>query len=683
VVDFAALTRPVRVSARAVTAPPRQAAEVIALVSDLAQPIVLAGSWDAGEIVVAVDPIHLERQASDPFDVLDQQPTVVGPVAAGAVGGGWFGWFGFPAGSSAGERPPHALAFYPNVLRLRDGQWWDEALVGLLDDDVLEVRRQLLRERLAQAVLPVVQSYSLGPVRASRDRAGHAVAVERCIQDIRAGEIYQANICLTLLADFTGSSAALAADLLAALQPPYGAFAALGDVQVASASPELFLRRHGRQVRSRPIKGTRPRTGVDAELEKQRLAGSQKDRAENVMIVDLVRNDLSRVAEIGSVRVPELLDIVAHPGVWHLVSTVEAQLRAGVTDAQLLRATFPPGSVSGTPKHRAIDVIAELEERPRGVYTGAIGYASPAAGAEFSVAIRTAEIRGTQFSLGVGGGITVDSTPVQEWYECFDKAWPLLASIGGRIADPTSTRPAPDPRIGGGVFDTSLLHFGQPLERAEHLARLERSVYELYQLPLPAEATAALLQTPTNPERWQRQRIDVMPDGSVRITRSKVPAPVSVEGVPGQEAIVVRGDGFGGHKWSDRGLQLELEQAHPDCVVILGDESGLLESTRANVIAVVDGKLVTPPLDGRILPGVTRTVLLELARDLGIEIELRSPNPQQAQALATIGSVGGLRWIRRCSGLGVDVSYDDPGDVFRELSQRLVTRWTGGVTVPG
>ncbi|MCW2545748.1 MAG: Anthranilate synthase Aminodeoxychorismate lyase, partial [Mycobacterium sp.] len=258
-----------------------------------------------------------------------------------------------------------------------------------------------------------------------------------------------------------------------------------------------------------------------------------------------------------------------------------------------------------------------------------------------------------------------------------------LESVGGRVADRSSLRPEPDSRIRDGVFDTSLLHFGQPLERAEHLARLERSVYELYQLPLPAEAVAALLQTPHDPQPWQRQRIDVMPDGAVRIVRTPASAPLTLSDQIGEGAVVLPGDGFGAHKWSDRRIQAELEAAYPGCVVILGDDSGLLETTRANVVAVEDGKLVTSPLDGRILPGVTRTVLLELARDLDFGIELRPPDPQHSQALATVGSIAGVRWIHRCRTPNSEVIYDDPGDVLGELSQRLVARWTGGVTVRG
>jgi para-aminobenzoate synthetase / 4-amino-4-deoxychorismate lyase len=672
VVDLEALTRPVRVSARPIAVPARAPGDIVRLSRALTQPVVLTGQWAAGEVVLAADPIHVETGAGEPFEVLDRQPPIEGGIPDGAVAGGWFGWIGF-------QPSCHALGFYPNVLRRRRGQWWDEALVGIVDDDALEGRRRALRE-LVQSPAPDAAPYELGPVAASRDRTGHVVAVERCMQHIRAGEIYQANICLTLRAAFTGSAADLGADLVEALRPPYGAYVGLGDRQVASASPELFLRRAGRRVMSRPIKGTRPRAGVASGAEARRLAGSQKDRAENVMIVDLVRNDLSRVAEVGSVRVSGLLDVVAHPGVWHLVSTVEARLRAAAGDADLLRATFPPGSVSGAPKRRAVEVIAELEDGPRGVYTGAIGYVSPAAGAELSVAIRTAQVRAGGFSLGVGGGITVDSTPIQEWWECFDKAWPLLGAIGGRVADPTSRRSEPDPRAGAGVCDTSLLRRGAALERAEHLARLERAVYELYQQPVPPAAARALLQIDPGSEPWQRQRVDVAADGAVRVTRAPVAAPLPARAQAGLDAVVVAsGAGFGAYKWADRRRQQALEAAHPGRVVILGGPDGLLETTRANVVAVAGDRLVTAPLDGRILPGVTRTVVLELARDLGVDIELAAPDPRQAQALAVVSSVAGLRWIRRCD----ELRWDDPGELLRELSRRLVERWACGVTVRG
>jgi para-aminobenzoate synthetase / 4-amino-4-deoxychorismate lyase len=676
------MTRPVRLCARAVELPKLTSADVVRLAGHLREPVVLTGEWGAGDIIVAADPTSVVLDSQDPFGVLDDVPVLDRAAQAAAIGGGWFGWIGF-------DPSAHALAFYPNVLRYSGGQWWDEALLGLLDDAELEQRRGALVQALRAPVPPPV-AYRLGPVSPSRDLAQHAGAVERCIQHIRAGEIYQANICLTLQASFEGSASELAADLVSALEPRYGAFVAVGDTRVASASPELFLRRTGRHVLSQPIKGTRPRSGSDAGAEAARLAGSHKDRAENVMIVDLTRNDLSRVAEIGSVAVSGLLDIVPAPGVWHLVSGVQARLRDGVTDADLLGAAFPPGSVSGAPKARAVEVIAELEDGPRGVYTGAIGYVSPAAGAEFSVAIRTAQIdalKPARFRLGVGGGITVDSTPAQEWWECFDKAWPLLRAIGGRVDDPAAVRPPSDRRAAGGVFDTCLLRNGEPVEGAEHLARLERSLYELYQAPMPAAAAEALTssqRTSRQSATWQRQRLDVSPSGEVRISRSEVPPPIAVDEQQGADAVLVAAlTGFGPHKWSDREQQARLEAAHPGKVVILADPDALLESTRANVIGVVDGRLVTPPLDGRILPGVTRTTLLEIARDLGVEFRLEPLDPARAQALATVGSVAGMRWIRCCETEDGPLRWDEPGALLAELSRRLIHRWACGATVRG
>ena len=193
---------------------------------------------------------------------------------------------------------------------------------------------------------------------------------------------------------------------------------------VASLSPELFLRRTGTQVSSSPIKGTLP-----LHADPEQLRTSAKDVAENIMIVDLVRNDLSRVARTGSVTVPELLAVQPAPGVWHLVSTVAAQVPLDIRAAVLLAATFPPASVTGTPKARARQLLSQWEPARRGVYCGTVGLASPVAGTELNVAIRTVEFDadGTAV-LGVGGGITADSDPDAEWQECLDKAAPIVGA---------------------------------------------------------------------------------------------------------------------------------------------------------------------------------------------------------------------------------------------------------------
>jgi para-aminobenzoate synthetase/4-amino-4-deoxychorismate lyase len=427
---------------------------------------------------------------------------------------------------------------------------------------------------------------------------------------------------------------------------------------VASLSPELFLERRGRRVRSAPIKGTRPRPAdpVDAERQRAALLGSQKDHAENVMIVDLVRNDLGRVCVPGSVRVEALAEARAHAGVWHLVSEVRGLLRGGAGDADLVRAAFPPGSVTGAPKVAAMNVIAELESTPRELYTGAIGFASPLAGLELSVAIRTFEVHGKRVALGVGGGIVADSLPVAEAAECDVKAAPLLAAIGGtldqstpppRVSPPPPRRLAPRPVSrpgpGHGVFETLLVLGGRPVDLERHLGRLRSSVQALYGTEPPLGLAEELLAAAWGLEQ-ARLRVDVRP-ASRRLTAEIKSSPVKRREPPRLEPMTLPG-GLGAHKWSDRRL-LDALGAAADGEPLLCDLDGLvLESARANVFLVEDGSgIATPPADGRILPGVTRGRVIESARGLGLEVR-EEPfdlgRLARASEIFVTGAIGGV-----------------------------------------
>jgi para-aminobenzoate synthetase component I len=261
----------------------------------------------------------------------------------------------------------------------------------------------------------------------SLNREGFLRGVRTVREEIAAGDVYQVNLTRRLRAplprpgdDGTTDIAALGAALAVGNPAPFSAVVRLPDhgVAVASASPELFLARRGQQVWSSPIKGTAAtRDGFLA-----------KDRAENVMIVDLVRNDLGRVCEWGSVSVPSLLSVEAHPGLVHLVSTVEGRLRPGCGWAEAVQATFPPGSVTGAPKLAALESIRRLEPVPRGLYCGAIGWVdADRAEGELNVAIRTFWIEDDALHFGTGGGITWDSDPEGEWAETELKAQNLLA----------------------------------------------------------------------------------------------------------------------------------------------------------------------------------------------------------------------------------------------------------------
>jgi para-aminobenzoate synthetase component 1 len=260
--------------------------------------------------------------------------------------------------------------------------------------------------------------------RSSLDHDRYCAGVVAIREAIAAGDVYQVNLCRVLSAPAAHDAdvAALGAALAQGNPAPYSAVIQLPDhgVHVASASPERFLRRDGRTVESKPIKGTAATT--DDFL--------PKDRAENVMIVDLVRNDLGRVCEYGSVVVPGLCEIEPHPGLFHLVSTVRGELRDGVGWAELIGATFPPGSVTGAPKLAALDVIAKLEPVGRGPYCGAVGWVDADRGVgDLNVGIRTFWLADGLLHLGTGGGITWDSTPEGEWAETELKARRLLAVV--------------------------------------------------------------------------------------------------------------------------------------------------------------------------------------------------------------------------------------------------------------
>lgn len=269
------------------------------------------------------------------------------------------------------------------------------------------------------------------------DASGHAKAVDAILEEIAAGNVYQANFCQRLSVPVAADPWALYGALRRHNPAPFGAYLALPEAAVLSSSPERFLRMDvARRVESRPIKGTRPR-GEDAFEDlrlRQALAESEKDRAENLMIVDLVRNDLGRVCAPGSIAVPELMQIEAYATVFQMVSTVTGELATGRDAFDLVRANFPPGSMTGAPKLAAIALLESLESVRRGVYSGALGYLDLRGGLDLSVVIRTLVWQDGVAHLHVGGGIVADSTPAAEYLEALDKAKAPLAAIDEILA---------------------------------------------------------------------------------------------------------------------------------------------------------------------------------------------------------------------------------------------------------
>ena len=568
----------------------------------------LVGVWAGGGALITADPL-ITAAEDNPIDALRTQPTLTAPAPADFVGGGWFGWLAYTG--------PSSVAFYDHVLRLRADGWYFEALVSDQRDALLQAR---LEEY--EVLLDLGARSAAGWDAGDFTGAGaepHLDAVERAIEAIRAGDVYQANVCTRLSASFRGSAVELFAAAVRDLAPDYAAYLAGSDEVVASLSPELLVRRRGRDVVSSPIKGTAPQTAAGHA----QLSGSAKDAAENVMIVDLVRNDLGSVAATGSVTVPELLSVQPHTGVWQLVSSVAGRVREDTTDSDLLRAVFPPGSVTGAPKSSALRLIAEVESSPRGVYTGAIGFASPVWGAEFSVAIRTFEISGGRIELGVGGGVTADSVPMLEWRECLDKARPLLGSIGARLATESPAAQPTSAQLAGGVLETMLAVDGVVLRVSDHLARLDRSCRELYGAPMPAGIAAEVTAAAAAQVGRCVLRVIVVPVGRTlraTVTRATTGArPASSDAV-----LVARPAGLWRHKWADR-QALTADEAAYDTPLYVAADGTVLETSRGNVVLIdADGGLVTPPLRDDLLPGVTRRAVLDLARDDGRPHRIRS-----------------------------------------------------------
>jgi para-aminobenzoate synthetase component 1 len=295
-------------------------------------------------------------------------------------------------------------------------------LAGPALPDVLLARFERRTPLEAPSATPT--SSALGPWTSSLDRPAWDTAVATIHEHLAAGDCYQVNLTRQLVADGEADAEALYLAALARHPAPHAALLRFGGVSVVSLSPEQFLRRDGLDVATRPIKGTaRDRATLDA---------SAKDRAENVMIVDLARNDLGRVCEFGTIHVPSLFAVEEHPGLFHLSSEVRGTLRDGTSAADLVRATFPPASITGCPKPRVMQIIENLEPVRRGVYCGAIGFIDVDNDVmDLNVAIRTFTMTEGRTCLGVGGGIVADSDAGAEWEETELKARRLLALTSG------------------------------------------------------------------------------------------------------------------------------------------------------------------------------------------------------------------------------------------------------------
>jgi para-aminobenzoate synthetase / 4-amino-4-deoxychorismate lyase len=656
---------------------------VIAQLRDDDRPGALWGDWFGGGVLIFHRPLEVQEpvNASEGFGYLDELPRLAHPgsVGSGDVGGGWLACFGYDPQTTT-------LAFYDSLLRWQPNRGWSFESMGLSgrereNGSALRHWTALLESAPAVPIKPLQVGAFGVSADAESARDDYLAAVEDVISRIDQGRFYQLNLCIRLHAAVGSGAPVVFGRLCEQLQPAFGALItgplSHGSARmITSFSPELFLRIRDRTVLTAPIKGTAPRGANNGAAA---LRASAKDAAENVMIVDLMRNDLSRVCRPGTVVVQELLAIQPHPGVWHLVSAIRGELNPHTTTAQVLAAAFPPGSVTGAPKISAQQGIADVEVEPRGAYTGSIGLVSPLAGADFNVIIRTFELHDGQLELGVGGGITVDSVPMLEWNECLQKAAPLVAAAGSVIDPELVGEPAArDPDLlAYGVFESILVTRGKIIRLAAHLARLDRSCRELYRHGVPDDLAAAAHQLASVHADQQRLAIRVLARPSEgRLDFSLQASPLDPRPAGSTLRYQSRPDQSWRHKWTERAALTEAEAAVRPALPFFTSRArpqDITETSRGNLfIRDQDGFWCTPPLDEQILPGVTRREVLDLLDDQQTPARIRRCTVRdllQSRGAFWTSSLSGAVPITAVDGRALP----DISEFAAELNKRLGT----------
>ncbi len=458
--------------------------------------------------------------------------------------------------------------------------------------------------------------------------------VESVLDEITAGNVYQVNLTNPVINRAAGNPRSLYRNLLTAQQPAYGALIELDGVAIVSASPELFFEWDGSTLRSRPMKGThrRGRWSDEDQQFASALTGSLKDRAENIMIVDLIRNDMGKVAVVGSVSVDELCTLEAYPTVWQLVSEVRCETRPDVGVLDIFDAMFPCGSVTGAPKRSAMSIIRALETTDRGVYCGAVGLLQPAPhviDARFSVAIRTAVVdEQTHFArFGSGGGIVAASTPDHEYREMQLKAEMLNSALGQRFR----------------LLETFRYSGARSSTIDRHLARLRASA-QFFGFPTGPSLESAVWRRLATVDYDARVRLLYSRSGRVEIQLSAAP---DVKRGPVVLAIdshrVDSGSILLFHKTTRRSLYVHARRRHPrvDDVVLVNERGECTETTTETLAARIEERWLAPPLSSGCLPGIARAQLIE--QGVLSEAVLTPHQLRHADALAVINSLRGWR----------------------------------------
>jgi para-aminobenzoate synthetase / 4-amino-4-deoxychorismate lyase len=473
-------------------------------------------------------------------------------------------------------------------------------------------------------------AYALEDLKFSIGRERYLSAIAAIKSAIREGETYQVNFTTRVRGRLRGDPWDCFLGLAALQQADYCAYLDTGAFTIVSASPECFFELEGDTLTCRPMKGTRPRgRWHDEDLAlREDLTGSTKDRAENVMIVDMVRNDLGRIARSGSVRVERLFEVERYPTVWQLTSTVKATSDAPLTT--ILGALFPCASITGAPKHQTMGIISRLEDSPRLIYTGSVGFVAPGRRAQFNVAIRTLLVDNAtgNAEYGTGGGIVWDSVPAEEYRECQVKsailsrrpqAFSLLESLRWEPATGYFLLDGHVERL-----EHSAAYFGFPLD----VAALRRTLEEFARGLSGGPHKVRLTLRRAGETRLEAEPLPDPPPGPARLGIAAGP--------------VDTGSIFLYHKTSRREAYERARESCPDCddVLLWNEHREVTETSIANLVLDLDGELVTPPVSAGLLPGVMRGWLL--ARGVVRERTVRLDELGRCRRIYLVNSV--RRW---------------------------------------
>jgi len=612
-----------------------------------------------------------ESFSADPFDTvraLSQRFALSGGEGWGPVASGLFGYLSYdlkdvvetlPRTTLDRRQLPQLWFSAPRALVVEDRRTGEVSLwlTGASEAEVERTAR-VFTERLAGPTPAPGRFCGDGGFVSNFDMPGYMAAIERVKEYIRAGDIYQVNMSQRFEGGFTGDPYALFTELFAANPAPFFAYVQAGSHQIVSTSPERFLKMDQRMVEARPIKGTRPRgkTPEEDEALRRELEESPKDDAELSMIVDLMRNDIGKVCRAGTVAVTQHKGVEAYKNVFHLVSIVEGELDGAVDAVDLLRATFPGGSITGCPKIRSMEIIDELETDRRHIYTGSIGYVSFHDTMDLSIAIRTATLSEGRVVFSVGGGVVYDSDPEAEYHETLHKGETLMnAFTGCRAAKgreenvwldgcltaagvagfPVMSRAV---QYGAGVFETLRVDKGRAPFLSHHLARLEKSWTGLFGGALPdltwEPIISRLVAANGLADRIAAVKImvgegrgeGVAFDGHVALTARAYTHRLVVLGKPGLSVVTFpspRTSALADHKSLNYLSSLKAlayaEAMGADEALLMNGDGTVSELATANLLAL-SGDRVILPASRHVLPGVMQSLVLPILESWGYTV---------------------------------------------------------------